>query len=453
MNASATAVAVAAAPAEVRASDPELTGIKTLGYANRFSVWDSEFRYDGRIRVGMGVRISKVEYAYYGSDDRSYITAVQVPRGRGGINQEYEVIDVTFLADSDVLTFTLRGDLNVDAAPERGEYSRAYRLGVKVHLSDGSTRTTHVDIEVLWPTYDPNNGRIGRPFVRLPYDTGWGGTPNSQAGFGCVADNGYIADKFIVDLVNPRQDRRDLPGNNSDHVYYQLVHEDGTPSHLTPSPVKLNVKGHSDAGTRDKRILDAVNLLDEGDKPGYYRFLVWPQSTNTSDGKASALSWNPDRPEDAFQLGSVYFRYTAARTADFSVAPGGPPDVRLAAGGSEGYPGVHLTTHEGPVAEQTVTVTLPQGMGLRFVEQGNPGYQLTVMDSDGAMKQFIGRLSPDGQTLTFSKVNLALSGKVSESRAWVAVRAVDPTIAGRTSLTFQVGSETSASTPVEVGTR
>src|SRR5690606_1935200 len=103
------------------------------------------------------------------------------------------------------------------------------------------------------------------------------------------------------DLVNPRQDRRDLPGNNSDHVYYQLVHEDGTPSHLTPSPVKLNVKGHSDAGTRNKRILDAVNLLDEGDKPGYYRFLVWPQSTNTSDGKASALSWNPDRPEDAFQ--------------------------------------------------------------------------------------------------------------------------------------------------------
>ncbi|MEW2513885.1 hypothetical protein [Streptomyces sp. NPDC046870] len=444
---------VVASPVEDQTPDPEQTGIKTLGYANRFSVWDSEFRYDGRIRVAMGVKITKVEYAYYGRDDQSYITAVQVPRGRMGIDQEYEVIDLTFLADSDVITFTLRGDLNVDSGPERGQYSRTYQLGVKVSLSDGTTRTTHVGIEVLWPGYDPDSGRIGRPFVRLPYDTGWGGSPNSQAGFGYVADNGYIADKFIVDLVNPRQGRDNVPGNTSDHVYYQLVHEDGTPSRLTPAPVRFNVKGHADAGTGNKRILDAVNLLDEGDKWGYYRFLVWPQSTNTADGKTSALSWDPDKPEDAFQIGSVYFRYTATRSASFSVAPGGPPDVRLTPGGPTGYPGVHLETSQGPVPEQTVRVTLPPGLGLKFVEEGNPGYQLTVLDSDGALKNFLGQLSPDGQTLTFSKVNLALPGKTSTSTAWVAVKAVDPNTTGRTSLTFQVGSQTSQSTPIEVGTR
>ncbi|MFR0357478.1 hypothetical protein [Streptomyces sediminimaris] len=449
MNASA----LLALPVDTQTSDPEWTSIKTLGYANRFSVWDSEFRYDGRIRVPMGIKITKVQYAYYGRDDLAYINAVEVPRGRMGIDQEYEVVDLTFLEDSDVITFTLRGDLNVDAGPERGQYSRTYQLGVKLGLSDGTTRLTHVEVEVLWPGYDPDSGRIGRPFVRLPYDRGWGGTPNSQAGFGYVSDNGYIADKFIIDLVNPRQGRENVAGNNSDHVYYQLVHEDGTPSHLTPAPVKFNVKGHADAGTGNKRILDAVNLRDEGDKPGYYRFLVWPQSTNTSDGKTSSLSWDPDKPEDAFQIGSVYFRYTATRSAGFTVVPGGPPDVRLTAGGRVGYPGVRLETSEGPVPEQTVQVSLPHGMGLRFVEEGNPGYQLTVLDSDGVQKNYVGRLSQNGQTLTFSKVNVALSGKSSSSTMWVAVKAMDPDATGRTSLTFQVGDETSQSTPVEVGAR
>ncbi|MFF3920573.1 hypothetical protein ACFYZB_45730 [Streptomyces sp. NPDC001852] len=56
-------------------------------------------------------------------------------------------------------------------------------------------------------------------------------------------------------------------------------------------------------------------------------------------------------------------------------------------------------------------------MGLQFVEEGNPGYQLTVLDSDGALKNYVGQLSPDGQTLSFSKVNLALPGKSSTSTA------------------------------------
>ena len=57
-------------------------------------------------------------------------------------------------------------------------------------LNDGTTRITHVPVEVLWPHYNADKGYAGRPFVRLPYDTGWGGSPNSQAGFGYVSDNG-----------------------------------------------------------------------------------------------------------------------------------------------------------------------------------------------------------------------------------------------------------------------
>lgn len=441
--------------ADTEATDPAQTDIKTLGYANRFAVWDSEFRYDGRIRVPAGVKISKVEYAYYGQDDKSYTTAGVVPRGQMGTTEQYEIIDLTFLEDSDVITFTLRGDLNVDAAPEQNQYSRTYQLGVRLSLNDGTTRTTHVPVEVLWPHYNADTGYAGRPFVRLPYDTGWGGTPNSQAGFGYVSDNGYVAEKLIVDLVNPRQDMKDVASNYSDHVYWQLLHEDGTPSHLTPDPVKLNAKGHQGGGTGDKKILEAINLRDAGDKPGYYRFMVWPQSIDTASGKTSILSWDRNKLEDAFQIGSIYYRYTAigAAGARFTVAPGGPPDVKLSADGPVGYPGVRLTTDDGPVPVHNVQASLPPGMGLAFVAEGNPGYMLTVLDGDGAAKNYPGQLSPDGQTLTFSKVNLALTGKSSHSIAFVAVRATDPNATGRTSLTFRVGSENSQSTPIEVGTR
>lgn len=82
--------------ADVEAPDSAETGIETLGHANRFAVWDSEFRYDGRIRVPAGVKISKVEYAYYGRDDKSYVTATVAPRGQMGTSEQYEIIDLTF---------------------------------------------------------------------------------------------------------------------------------------------------------------------------------------------------------------------------------------------------------------------------------------------------------------------------------------------------------------------
>ncbi|MEU1677028.1 hypothetical protein ABZ752_34095 [Streptomyces roseifaciens] len=102
--------------AAATAQDPEWTGIRVLGYANRFATWDSEFRFDGRIRVPMGVKIKEVRYSYTGNGQVDVNTA-EVKRGRGGIDQEFEVIDLTFLDDSDIITFTLRGDLNVDADP------------------------------------------------------------------------------------------------------------------------------------------------------------------------------------------------------------------------------------------------------------------------------------------------------------------------------------------------
>ncbi|WKK22820.1 hypothetical protein QZH56_29320 [Streptomyces olivoreticuli] len=185
-------------PAEAVTADPEWTGIRTLGHANRFATWDSEFRYDGRIRVPMGVKIKEVRYSYTGNGQADMNT-VEVKRGRGGIDQEFEVIDLTFLDDSDLITFTLRGDLNVDADP-RPAFSRKYPIRVDVVLDSGDVRTANPEIEVLagaWAKTDPE--KVGRPFVRLPYDNNWGGTPNSQAGFGfgCGSPRGKIVTQVV----------------------------------------------------------------------------------------------------------------------------------------------------------------------------------------------------------------------------------------------------------------
>ncbi|WP_407547727.1 hypothetical protein QOM21_01885 [Streptomyces sp. Pv4-95] len=105
---------------------------------------------------------------------------------------------------------------------------------------------------------------------------------------------------------------------------------------------------------------------------------------------------------------------------------------------------------DGTVPRQNVRVSLPRGAGLRFVAEGNPGYQLTVQSADGTMNIYPGMPSADGQTLTFADVDLALAGGDATSRAWVAVTATDSAPAGDTGLSFQVGDRTASSTPVHV---
>ncbi|MFJ8387694.1 hypothetical protein ACIQ9Q_24840 [Streptomyces sp. NPDC094438] len=136
----------------------------------------------------------------------------------------------------------------------------------------------------------------------------------------------------------------------------------------------------------------------------------------------------------------------------FSVSPGGPPDVTLKHSGNTGYPGVRLLSQaEGRVPPQKVSVTLPAQKGLQFVAEGNPGYQLTVMDEQGGFhSRSDGTLSPDGQTLTFENVDLYLPRKGSVSTVWVAAKASSGSPVGTTNLTFEVGPRTSPSTPIRV---
>ncbi|MGW3208646.1 hypothetical protein [Streptomyces sp. NPDC001135] len=420
--------------------DPEGTGIRTLGYANRFAVWDSEFRYDGRIRVPVGVKIKDIKYSYYGNGQASQGTT-ELKRGQGGTGEEYEVIDLTFLDDADLITFTLRGDLNVDADP-RPAYSRTYQIRVDVTLDTGEVRTANPEIEVLagaWQTSDPE--KVGRPFVRLPYDTGWGGTPNSQAGFGYVSDNGRIpGDKFIIDLVNLRQGERGVPSSNSDHVYYQLVHEDGTPSHYTPTPQLQKAEGHKDSGTGRKVTLPPIDLRQLGDKPGYYRFLVWPQSADP-DGSPSSLRWDEAKPEDAFQLGSVYYRYKAPASIDTGLRATIKTQTLTATAGQERwlYPAfVIRNTGQRTIGTVKAVFTAPEG--LLFIEDR---VAFTRWEDETHEPVAQGVLSADRRTLTCPAVPLDLVPSGPGKDAWVSVypaMEVEATApAGRAPVGIQLG--------------
>ncbi|MCC5481081.1 hypothetical protein [Streptomyces barringtoniae] len=132
--------------------------------------------------------------------------------------------------------------------------------------------------------------------------------------------------------------------------------------------------------------------------------------------------------------------------SEFTVTPGGPPDVELVQGGSAGYPGVRVDAGVAfdPVS---VTVTLPADHGLLFGTQTLADYQLTVQNAGGQSTQYVGELSQDGMSLVFSDVALELPGT---SVMWVAVSAGHNAELGATNLAFTVGGKASPSTTVIV---
>lgn len=132
--------------------------------------------------------------------------------------------------------------------------------------------------------------------------------------------------------------------------------------------------------------------------------------------------------------------------SEFTVRPGGPPDVQLTQGGPAGYPGVRVDagTAFDPVS---VTAVLPADRDLLFGTQTLADHQLTVLGAGGQTAQYVGRLSQDGTSLVFSDVDLELPGT---SVMWVAVSAGHDATLGATSLDFNVGGKTSPSTTVVV---
>ncbi|MEU4994834.1 NHL repeat-containing protein [Streptomyces sp. NPDC021622] len=132
--------------------------------------------------------------------------------------------------------------------------------------------------------------------------------------------------------------------------------------------------------------------------------------------------------------------------ARFSVSPGGP--VTLVRAGASGYAGVVLqNVGDGDVPSQKVRVTLPQGLQFtsdRLVVGVMQGTQWKEMGS------YQGTLTPDGRTLAFQRVDLALPSKGAKSGALVEVNASADAPLGDSTLGFRVGGQTSRSSTIHV---
>jgi hypothetical protein len=132
--------------------------------------------------------------------------------------------------------------------------------------------------------------------------------------------------------------------------------------------------------------------------------------------------------------------------AEFTVTPGGPPDVELKRGGQTGYPGVRIAA-DSAFAPVSVTVALPADRQLLFGTHTLADYQLTVQDAAGKITRYRGVLSEDGCSLQFRDVELDLPGTTV---MWVGVSADHGAALGSTSLTFTVGGKACSSTSIVV---
>ncbi|MFD3582555.1 hypothetical protein [Streptomyces sp. NPDC058683] len=141
---------------------------------------------------------------------------------------------------------------------------------------------------------------------------------------------------------------------------------------------------------------------------------------------------------------------TIVVTPGFTLSPGGDP-VTAERGGAPRYPGVQVRnngSHAIPL--QTVTAALPADTGLRFGTPQNPDHQLTVMDATGNTTPYMGRVSDNGQTLTFSDIDLKIPENGSQAVMWVCVSASDDAPTGPTNVEFTLGDRASPSTTINV---
>ncbi|MGW5115895.1 hypothetical protein ACWEQ8_10675 [Streptomyces noursei] len=297
-------------------ADTEVGTITALGSGNRFTAAaDSEMRFDGVLTVPAGRKIATngIKYWYLGPTyPNSPVTATEVGRTSLGLGYQYAVVNTRPVGDKDEVTFHLRGDLggDFDGNPCPNP-DKKVPVKIQVTLDDGSTVTTEQDIDVVTGTSCPNATVPIKPVVQLPYSTGFGGTAPgySESGFGYIADDGSVPKGiFFINVTNNRISQPTLSCSKTDHVYYQLVDDQGKPAKTTPDPVSLPVTANASFNPGANTVqLDAMDLSDEA--PGYYKLLVWPQATNSDGSNGAVCSYDQTDVSQGFQVGSIFNKY------------------------------------------------------------------------------------------------------------------------------------------------
>jgi hypothetical protein len=284
-----------------------------LGAMNVICDGPDEFRADLAVVVPKGVRPKKMEYAYYPTRPNNFLELKLVTGDiRKYYDQQYAIQVVQDLGDGrERLFIACIGDSDVDNIA-----TATYDWPIRATWPDG-TQTT-----VTFPVLQQHRGDDGRPVGVNAWDHTTHGLPgadrslSSQAGWGSVVAagsndtlNGYW---FHADALN--SGRSSHVGNDiTVSAYYQWVHEDGTPASVTPTPRGVDIPNHS--GYTDVRgiLLGGVNQLGTSftlDKPGYWKLLLWPQTSNsksTVTANPDGVAWNP-ATDIGHQIGSAWWK-------------------------------------------------------------------------------------------------------------------------------------------------
>ncbi|WP_185276873.1 hypothetical protein [Leifsonia shinshuensis] len=310
------------APIEIGAGLYELTVLGAIGIICR---GPDEFRADLAVIVPRGVRPARMEY-------RFFVTAategINMPLRlvsddiRRSIDENYAIVHVQDLGDGlERLYLSCRGDAHTENVA-----SAMYGWPIRATWPDGTQSVAE------FPVLQQQTGSDGRPVAINAWDRttwllpGYDSTLSSQAAWGNVvtADTTGTLDgnHFHVDAL--ASGRTAAEGNDETAaLFYQFRHVDGTPASVTPTPRHVVIPSHSAALSVQGLLLGAPEQLGRAftlDKPGYWRLLIWPQSSNSRadlDVSPDGVAWDP-ATDQGHQVGSVFWKLpaTAVREAE-----------------------------------------------------------------------------------------------------------------------------------------
>ncbi|MEY9953005.1 hypothetical protein [Leifsonia sp. EB34] len=307
------------APIGIGAGLYELTVLGAMGIICR---GPDEFRADLAVTVPRGVRPARLEYRFYPTSEERIGMAMSLVSDdiRRYIDQNYAIVHVQDLgAGLERLYLSCRGNANTQNVA-----TARYDWPIRATWPDG-TQTV-----VAFPILQQHRGSDGRPVAINAWDRmtmtlpGYDATLSSQAAWGnVVAENtpGTLdGNHFHVDAL--ASGRSAAEGNDeTTALYFQFRHEDGTPASVTPTPRHVVIPSHSGTLSVQGLLLGAPEQLGRSftlDKPGYWRLLIWPQSSNSRAGldvSPDGVAWDPET-DPGHQVGSVFWKLPATAQGD-----------------------------------------------------------------------------------------------------------------------------------------
>jgi hypothetical protein len=290
-----------------------------LGGMNVIADGPDEFRADLTILVPTGIRPTGLFYNYYPTTANA-TTGLSRQGGdnstavRNSVGEAYGILTVqTVGATHERLFIHARGDSDVAAIATQD-------LTWIVRATWSGRADTTVTLPLLNVDRRPS---VGRPVAVNAWDNTTNGLPgyvgpNAQAGWGnSVPTTGGSLAPNVFHLDSLNSGRTAATGNDQTvAVYYQFVHEDGGAAAITPAPRLVTIPNQSSGvvgvllGTADPSLGGSITL----DRPGYWKLLIWPQSSNSQSANPATpdgVAWNPQSDPGA-QVGSVFWMIPTA---------------------------------------------------------------------------------------------------------------------------------------------